>query len=114
VFGERIVFGESGDRVGAGHSNRFHQGEIMGIFIWLLVGLLAGLIARLLVPGADPMGVLGTMVLGLVGSFVGGFLANLAFEGDFDISASGLIGSIVGSVVVLLVYRSTRRHAAAV
>ena len=78
----------------------------MGIIVWLIIGLLAGFVARLLVPGRDPMGVLGTLILGLAGSLVGGFLANLIFEGDIDLAASGLIGSIVGAVVVLLIYRS--------
>jgi uncharacterized membrane protein YeaQ/YmgE (transglycosylase-associated protein family) len=78
----------------------------VGIVVWLITGLLAGLIARALVPGPDRMGVAGTLVLGLVGSFVGGFVGNLLFEGEFDIQASGIIGSIVGAVVSLLVYRS--------
>lgn len=85
----------------------------MGIIIWLIVGLLAGLVARLLVPGPDPMGFLGTLALGLAGSLVGGFLANLVFHGNVDIEAAGIIGSIVGAVIVLLVYRaaSSRRRA---
>ena len=49
------------------------------IVILLIVGLIAGAIARLVVPGRDPMGVLKTMGLGIVGSFVGGFLENLVF-----------------------------------
>lgn len=78
----------------------------MGIIVWLIVGLLAGFIARALVPGPDPMGVLGTLVLGLIGSLVGGFLGNLIFAGDFDLSAAGIVGSIIGAVIALLVYRS--------
>lgn len=77
----------------------------MGFIVFLIIGLIAGFVARLLVPGADPMGVLGTLVLGVIGSFVGGFLSALVFAGDFEISASGIVGSIVGAVVALLVYR---------
>jgi uncharacterized membrane protein YeaQ/YmgE (transglycosylase-associated protein family) len=52
------------------------------------------------------MGWLGTMVLGIVGSLVGGTLAALLFGGTLEISAAGLIGSIIGSIVVLLIWRS--------
>jgi uncharacterized membrane protein YeaQ/YmgE (transglycosylase-associated protein family) len=78
----------------------------MSIIIFLLIGLLAGFIARALVPGPDPMGWLGTMVLGIVGSFVGGTLGALVFGGTLDLSASGLIGSIVGAIIVLLIWRA--------
>jgi uncharacterized membrane protein YeaQ/YmgE (transglycosylase-associated protein family) len=86
----------------------------MGLIAFLIVGLIAGFIARALVPGPDPMGWVGTMVLGIVGSFVGGTLAALLFGGTLDISASGLIGSIIGAIIVLLVWRSMggRRAAA--
>ena len=80
----------------------------MGILIWLLVGLIAGALARLLVPGKDPMGWLGTLVLGLVGSLIGGFLGNLFFGGELEISAAGIIGSIIGAIIALLVYRAMK------
>lgn len=80
----------------------------MGIITFLVIGLVAGAVARLIVPGDDPMGVLGTILLGVIGSFVGGSLAALVFEGNLELSASGVIGSIVGSVVALLVYRAAR------
>ncbi len=78
----------------------------MTIIVFLIMGLIAGAIARFLVPGDDPMGWLGTLILGVIGSFVGGFLANL-FTGDgFELSAAGLVGSIVGAVIALVVYRA--------
>lgn len=80
----------------------------MGILIWLLVGLIAGALARFLVPGKDPMGWVGTMVLGLIGSLVGGFLGNLVSDGDLDVSSAGLIGSVIGAVIALLIYRSLK------
>jgi len=52
------------------------------------------------------MGWVGTLVLGLIGSFVGGTLAALLFGGTLDISASGLIGSVVGAIIVLLIWRA--------
>jgi len=79
-------------------------GFIIALFI---IGIVAGYLARLLVPGPDPMGFLQTVALGVVGSFVGGFLGYLIFDADVDegaFQASGIIGSIIGSVVVLIVY----------
>jgi uncharacterized membrane protein YeaQ/YmgE (transglycosylase-associated protein family) len=78
----------------------------MGIVLFLIVGLVAGFIARWLVPGPDPMGWLGTLVLGIIGSLVGGTLAALVFGGTLELSASGLIGSIIGAVIVLLIWRA--------
>lgn len=82
----------------------------MNIIWWLLVGLIAGGLARLLVPGRDPMGFLGTLVLGLVGSVVGGFLGDLLVKGDGDFSTAGLIGSIIGAVIALLIWRAMNRR----
>ncbi len=78
----------------------------MGIIAFLIVGLIAGFIARALVPGPDPMGWLGTMVLGIVGSFVGGVLLSLVTTGNFELSTTGIIGSIVGAIIVLLIWRA--------
>ncbi len=77
----------------------------MSVIGFLVVGLLAGFIARWLVPGPDPMGWLGTMVLGIVGSFVGGTLAALLFGGTLELSSASIIGSIIGAIIVLLVWR---------
>ncbi len=78
----------------------------MGVIGFLIVGLIAGFIARALVPGPDPMGWLGTMVLGIIGSFVGGTLLALVTTGTLDLSASSLIGSIIGAIIVLLIWRA--------
>ena len=79
-------------------------GFIIGLII---IGLIAGAVARLLVPGRDDMGIGATILLGIVGSFVGGFLWNALFvKGDQDgFQAAGLIGSIIGAVIALLVWR---------
>lgn len=81
----------------------------MGIIVWLVIGLIAGFVARAVVPGSDAMGIAGTIVLGLVGSVVGGFLGNLLVEGRLDLEAAGIIGSILGAIVALLIYRSMGR-----
>lgn len=85
----------------------------MSIIGWLIIGLIAGAIARFLVPGRDPMGLLGTLLLGLVGSLVGGFLGNLIAGEELEITAAGLLGSVIGAVIVLLIYRwwASRRPA---
>jgi uncharacterized membrane protein YeaQ/YmgE (transglycosylase-associated protein family) len=74
----------------------------MAIIGFLILGLIAGAIARLLLPGRDPMGWLGTMALGCVGALVGGFLARAL--GDSD--GVGLVGSVIGAVIVLFIYRA--------
>ncbi|HEY1282153.1 MAG TPA: GlsB/YeaQ/YmgE family stress response membrane protein [Acidimicrobiales bacterium] len=78
----------------------------MAIIAWLIVGLIAGFVARLLVPGRDSMGLLGTLLLGLAGSLVGGVLAVLFTHRTFsEFTAAGLLGSIIGGIVILIVYR---------
>jgi uncharacterized membrane protein YeaQ/YmgE (transglycosylase-associated protein family) len=78
----------------------------MGIIVWFIIGLIAGAIARLLVPGRDPLGFLGTLLLGLVGSLIGGFIGGLITEGDQTLEPAGIIGSIIGAVIALLIYRA--------
>lgn len=75
-------------------------------FLWvLIVGLAVGAIAKLLVPGKDPGGIIVTMLLGVAGAFIATFVGKALgwYEPD---EAAGFIGSIVGAVVVLLIYRS--------
>ena len=85
------------------------------IIVLLIVGFIAGALARLLVPGPDPMSLLGTWLLGVLGSFVGGFLGYLIFGADIDdgaVQVSGIIGSVLGAIILLLIYRvATRRSA---
>jgi len=76
----------------------------MSIFGFIIVGLIAGFIARAMVPDDDSMGILATIGLGMAGSLVGGFLGNLIFGEGLDISAAGIIGSVVGAIIVLIVY----------
>ncbi|MGH9243738.1 MAG: GlsB/YeaQ/YmgE family stress response membrane protein [Acidimicrobiales bacterium] len=80
----------------------------------IIVGLVAGAVARLLVPGRDALGIGGTILLGIVGSFIGGFLGYVLLDKDIQEGAlqpSGIIGSIIGAVLALLIYRwSTGRR----
>ena len=87
------------------------------IITMIIVGAIAGFLARLIVPGRDPMGVVATILLGIVGSFIGGFLGYVLFHKDAAAGAlqpSGLIGSIIGAVIALLVYRAVTRRGARV
>ena len=87
---------------------------MLGFLLYLLViGLVAGFLARLLVPGDDSMSVGATIVLGIVGSFIGGLLGWALFGKDLAegaIQPSGIIGSVIGAVIALLVYRAVTRR----
>jgi uncharacterized membrane protein YeaQ/YmgE (transglycosylase-associated protein family) len=73
----------------------------------IIIGLIAGALARLIVPGRQDISILMTIVLGIVGSFVGGFLGYLLFhhnaQGGF-FQPAGIIGSIIGAIIVLLIW----------
>ncbi|MDF3292618.1 GlsB/YeaQ/YmgE family stress response membrane protein [Streptomyces silvisoli] len=82
----------------------------MGIVAWVVLGLLAGIIAKALMPGRDPGGCVVTMVIGIVGGLLGGWLGKVIFhvhsiKGFFHLST--WIAAIVGSVIVLIIYRLT-------
>ena len=79
-------------------------GLIIGIIV---VGLIAGALARLLVPGRQDISILATIVIGIIGSFLGGFLGYLLFHKDSQdgfLQPAGIIGSVIGAIIVLLVW----------
>ena len=78
------------------------MGTIVGLVI---IGFFAGFIARALVPGKQSMTILQTILLGVIGSFVGGFLGRLLFHhGSGFVQTSSWIGSIIGAIIALLIY----------
>jgi uncharacterized membrane protein YeaQ/YmgE (transglycosylase-associated protein family) len=82
----------------------------MHLIAFLVFGLVVGLLARAILPGSQSMGLLSTMLLGVVGSLAGGILGNLLFGGHWDRPvAAGWIGSIIGSMLLLAVLGRTRR-----
>ena len=86
------------------------------ILVWFVFGFVFGAIARAVVPGRDPMGCMGTWALGVAGSLVGGFLGFLIFGADAEDGAvqfGGILGSIIGSILLLLVLRVTQGRSGA-
>jgi uncharacterized membrane protein YeaQ/YmgE (transglycosylase-associated protein family) len=81
---------------------------MIGLIVSLIViGLIAGALARLLVPGRQDISIPMTILIGIIGSFVGGFLGYLIFHHDSQngfFQPSGILGSIIGAVIVLLVW----------
>jgi uncharacterized membrane protein YeaQ/YmgE (transglycosylase-associated protein family) len=83
-------------------------GTILGL---LIIGVVVGFIARAVVPGQQSMSVLQTLLLGIAGSFVGGFLGRLLFgSGDSLVQPSSWIGSTIGAIIVLVVYLMIKRR----
>jgi uncharacterized membrane protein YeaQ/YmgE (transglycosylase-associated protein family) len=79
----------------------------MGILTWIIFGLIAGVIAKLLTPGRDPGGCIITILLGVAGAFVGGFLYEqiTGQQQPMQFDFGSLIVAIIGAVILLLVYR---------
>lgn len=75
----------------------------MNFIGWILFGLVVGAIAKFLMPGRDPGGWIVTILLGIAGSFVGGFLATTLMGSQQQ--TAGWIGSIIGAIVLLFIYR---------
>jgi uncharacterized membrane protein YeaQ/YmgE (transglycosylase-associated protein family) len=83
---------------------------LLNVLAWIIFGLLVGALARLIVPGRDPMGCLGTILLGIAGSVVGGFLGSLLFGGLGEgFRPAGFLGAVIGGIIVLLIWRWVSR-----
>src|SRR6478609_926213 len=84
-------------------ANRDYQkGSDMGILFFVLFGLFIGVVARAIIPGTQSMGLVATALLGMVGSFAGGFLVALVTHNRvMDMNPAGIVGSIVGALLVL-------------
>ncbi len=81
--------------------------SIGGIVLAIVIGLIAGLIARAVIPGKQHIGIIPTLVLGLIGSVVGNLLAGLLFHGTLRFAVGGWWASIIGAIIVLGVYVAT-------
>jgi uncharacterized membrane protein YeaQ/YmgE (transglycosylase-associated protein family) len=79
----------------------------LGILTWIIFGLIAGGLAKLIMPGRDPGGCIVTMLLGVAGAFLGGFLYEQflarGFNAGFDVPS--MLTAIVGALIILAIYR---------
>jgi len=81
----------------------------MGILGWMLFGLIVGVLAKLVMPGRDPGGIIVTMLLGIAGAVLGGFIGRaLGFYGEGE--PAGFLMAFLGAVVLLLLYRMMGRR----
>jgi uncharacterized membrane protein YeaQ/YmgE (transglycosylase-associated protein family) len=94
MFGTLVA--QAGDKGGSDF-------DVVSILGYIVVGAIVGVLARFLVPGDDPMGIVGTIVLGIVGAVIGGWAAGAIFE---DTTGVDWIASIVAAVLLVLVWRA--------
>ena len=83
----------------------------MGVLSWIILGLIVGIIAKILTPGKDPGGFIMTIILGITGAFIGGFISSAIGLGrvtGFDIRSLGI--AVVGSILILLIYRRLKKR----
>jgi uncharacterized membrane protein YeaQ/YmgE (transglycosylase-associated protein family) len=79
---------------------------MLNFIAWLIVGLIAGALARLIMPGRDPMGIIATILLGIVGSIIGGLVSWAIWGSDTrGFQPGGILLSILGAIVVLFIWR---------
>ncbi|AOY58439.1 MULTISPECIES: GlsB/YeaQ/YmgE family stress response membrane protein [Desulfococcus] len=83
----------------------------MGIISWIVLGLIVGVIAKLVMPGKDPGGIFVTILIGIAGAFVGGFISSLLGFGSFSgFNFKGLLVSVGGAVLLLAAYRMLKNR----
>jgi uncharacterized membrane protein YeaQ/YmgE (transglycosylase-associated protein family) len=83
--------------------------EVMGLLSWILFGLIAGAVAKLFMPGRDPGGCILTVIIGVVGALLGGWIATLlGFGGVSGFDLRSLVIAILGSVLLLILWRVLR------
>ncbi|MDQ4128729.1 MAG: GlsB/YeaQ/YmgE family stress response membrane protein [Actinomycetota bacterium] len=79
----------------------------MGILTWIIVGLIAGALGKLIMPGDDPGGIIVTIILGIVGAFVGGFVFSLfGGAGVTGLNLGSILVATVGAIILLAIYRA--------
>lgn len=77
----------------------------MGIIVWIIIGLIAGALAKLIMPGDDPGGIIVTIILGIVGALLGGFLMSLIGVGQGGFIWTIIVATI-GAIILLAIYRA--------
>ena len=91
------------------------RGEVkrIGILAWIVVGLIAGILAKWVMPGPDPGGIITTVLIGVVGAIVGGFVVSslLGGPGVTGINLISILVATLGAIILLAVYRLITRRA---
>jgi uncharacterized membrane protein YeaQ/YmgE (transglycosylase-associated protein family) len=82
----------------------------MGIISWLLVGLIAGLLAKLIMPGKEPGGIIITILLGIGGGFLGGYIASRLGIGSVNaLNITSILIATGGAILILILYKALKR-----
>jgi uncharacterized membrane protein YeaQ/YmgE (transglycosylase-associated protein family) len=82
----------------------------MGILSWIIMGLIVGVVAKFVMPGKDPGGMIVTIILGIAGAFVGGFISsNLGFGSVSGFNVRSLLIAVLGAVLLLVIYRAVKK-----
>jgi uncharacterized membrane protein YeaQ/YmgE (transglycosylase-associated protein family) len=86
----------------------------LGILAWILVGLVAGLLAKIAMPGPDPGGIILTIVIGIIGAFIGGLVVNSLLGGPnvTGFNLPSILVATLGSIILLALYRFVIRRTA--
>ena len=83
----------------------------MGIISWILMGLVAGVLAKFIMPGDDPGGIFITILIGIAGAFVGGFIGSVLGLGTVSgFNIVSLLLAIGGAIILLLLYRVIKKN----
>lgn len=82
----------------------------MGILTWIILGLIAGVLAKLVMPGRDPGGIIITIVLGIAGAMVGGFISSaVGFGSVTGVDFRSVVIAVIGAIILLIAYRILKR-----
>jgi uncharacterized membrane protein YeaQ/YmgE (transglycosylase-associated protein family) len=82
----------------------------MGFIAWIIMGLVVGVIAKFLMPGKDPGGIFITIILGIAGAFVGGFVGStLGFGGISGFDFRSMVLAVIGAIILLVLYRIIKK-----
>jgi uncharacterized membrane protein YeaQ/YmgE (transglycosylase-associated protein family) len=83
----------------------------MGWLVWIVLGLIAGVIAKWLMPGRDPGGFIITIILGIVGALIGGFISTKLGFGDVTgLNLPSILIAVLGAILLLVIYRAVKRR----
>lgn len=90
--------------------------SLLGLIIWIVVGIIVGAIAKAIYPGHQRGGWVSALILGVVGSFVGGTLATLITTGSLSLTSAGLnilgiVLAVLGALIAIFIWQQVSRHA---